>query len=144
MPSALSLPATATRVASAGHDTLSRAPSRPGATPPPASPARSRRSQSDVNIAGVPLGMLASCMSDREEDALKRRVVAAVSSPAVCTSEAGRYHFLETRNLNAFLMSIERSTSRPVADRCSELTLALECLVRQSGRAGRARAAGRG
>jgi hypothetical protein len=37
---------------------------------------------------------------------------------------------VETKNLNAFLMTIERAPDRPVADRCAELTHALECATR--------------
>jgi hypothetical protein len=37
---------------------------------------------------------------------------------------------VETKNLNAFLMTIARAPGRPVADRCAELTYALECAAR--------------
>ena len=66
--------------------------------------------------------------SDREEDALKLQVVAKVGAARECVSEAGRYRFVETKNLNAFLMSIERAPTRRETDRCIELRLALECL----------------
>jgi hypothetical protein len=79
-------------------------------------------------LAGVPLGSLASCVSDREEDRLKRRVIAALRGPAQCASSAGRFRFVETKNLNAFLMWTERSARRREADRCGELELALACL----------------
>jgi hypothetical protein len=85
-------------------------------------------------IRGVPLGSLAACRSDREEDALKRRVLAAVTKPVECTSAAGRYRLVETKNLNAFLLWIERAPTRPEADRCTELAFALECLERRSAR----------
>jgi hypothetical protein len=78
----------------------------------------------------VPLGSLAACVSDREEDALKTRVMAAAPGPSTCESRAGRFHLLESRNLNAFLLRIERAPGRRVADRCGELTLALACLER--------------
>jgi hypothetical protein len=78
---------------------------------------------------GVPLGALAACVSDREEDALKLRVMASAGVRRECASRAGRYRFVETRNLNAFLMWIERNPSRRPADRCVELRLALECLA---------------
>ena len=45
-----------------------------------------------------------------------------------CASAAGRYRFVETKNLNAFLMRIERAPTRRATDRCIELRLALECL----------------
>jgi hypothetical protein len=81
-------------------------------------------------LAGVPLASLAACVSDREEDALKRKLVAAVTAQRECVSRAGVYRFVETKNLNAFLMTIERAPDRPVADRCAELTHALECVTR--------------
>jgi hypothetical protein len=78
---------------------------------------------------GVPLGSLAACVSDREEDALKLEVMAAAGARSQCASRAGRYRFVETKNLNAFLMWIERDPARREADRCIELRLALECLA---------------
>ena len=42
----------------------------------------------------------------------------------------GSYRFVETKNLNAFLMWVERSAGRAQADRCQELAFALECLER--------------
>jgi hypothetical protein len=83
---------------------------------------------------GVPLGSLAACVSDREEDSLKLEVMAAVGSRTSCSSRAGNYRFVETKNLNAFLMWIERNPSRKAADRCIELRLALECLAGNSNR----------
>jgi hypothetical protein len=78
---------------------------------------------------GVPLGSLAACVSDREEDSLKLEVMAAAGHRTSCSSRAGNYRFVETKNLNAFLMWIERAPSRKAADRCIELKLALECLA---------------
>jgi hypothetical protein len=83
----------------------------------------------------VPLGSLAACVSDREEDALKQRVIAAAPA-ASCASRAGRYRFVETRNLNAFLMWVERAPGRTEADRCAELRHALECLAHPSAGGG--------
>jgi hypothetical protein len=60
-----------------------------------------------------------------------KRVVASVDDRDRCESRAGRYHFVETRNVNAFLMRIERTGSRAAGDRCTELTLALDCLAKQ-------------
>ena len=76
------------------------------------------------------LGSLASCVSDRREDALKRKVVAAVTNERACVSRAGRYRFVETKNLNSFLMWIEPAPDREdrTTDRCTELSLALACL----------------
>ena len=81
-------------------------------------------------LAGVPLASLAACVSDGEEDALKRKLLAAVTTQRECASPAGTYRFVETKNLNAFLMTIERAPGRSVADRCVELRHALECANR--------------
>ncbi|MBW2426570.1 MAG: hypothetical protein JRG86_20155 [Deltaproteobacteria bacterium] len=85
----------------------------------------------------MPLGDLAACVSDREEDRLKQAVVAAVTTQKECVSRAGTYRFVETRNLNAFLMWVDRAPSRPVEDRCGELRHALECLETAGRRAAR-------
>jgi len=88
----------------------------------------------EPRLRGVPLGALASCLSDRREISLKQRLLAAVGTPGECVSEAGTYRFVETKNLNAFLMWVERAPSRAEADRCVELALALECVrVRGTG-----------
>jgi len=113
----------------------------------PAAPARvARASQQQAprgasdprpGVAGVPLGDLAVCMSDRDEDRLKQAVVAAVTTQKECVSRAGTYRFVETKNLNSFLMWIDRAESRAVGDRCDELRHALECLQGASQRAAR-------
>ncbi len=90
--------------------------------------ARTRRSGRASRLRGVPLGSLAACETDRREDSLKQKVIAAVTTQKECVSEAGIYRFLETRNLNAFLLSVERAESRSLGDRCTELSLVLECL----------------
>lgn len=77
---------------------------------------------------GVPLGSLAACVSDQEEDRLKQRLLAAVTTQEDCVSAAGRYRFVETRNLNAFLMWVERAKGRAEGDRCQELRHAIACL----------------
>jgi hypothetical protein len=79
-------------------------------------------------VSGVPLGELQACVTDREEDRLKGAVVAAVKSQGECVSSKGTYRFVETKNVNAFLMWIDRAPSRRVEDRCAELRYALECL----------------
>jgi hypothetical protein len=116
---------------------LARAPVYAPSAPAPSGPVRTdhaiptapRGSHSDrPGVAGVPLGNLAACLSDREEDRLKQAVVAAVTTQEECVSSKGTYRFIQTKNLNAFLMSIDRSPSRPVEDRCGELHYALECL----------------
>jgi hypothetical protein len=88
-----------------------------------------RSSRPDQGIRGVPLDSLAACVSDADEERWKRRVLAAVGSRESCSSRAGSYRFVETKNLNAFLMWIERASDRPAGDRCEELGLALECLA---------------
>jgi len=80
-------------------------------------------------VAGVPLAALAACSSDRIEDSLKQRVIAAVTTQERCVSRAGTYRFIETRNLNSFLMQVEQARGRAVGDRCVELQHALECLA---------------
>jgi len=114
--------------------TLSTAVSRSGRAAPEA-PRGSRNDR--TGVAGVPLGELAACLSDREEDRLKQAVVAAVTTQEECVSSKGTYRFIETKNLNAFLMWIDRAPARPVSDRCVELGYALECLQSASRRAAR-------
>jgi hypothetical protein len=102
--------------------------------PEPAASASRRRSSDGVR--GVPLGELRACRTDREEDALKLRLLGAVTQPGECSSSAGWYRLVETKNLNSFLMWIERAQGRGEADRCDELRHALACF------AGKARAGG--
>jgi hypothetical protein len=90
-----------------------------------------------ARLDGVPLSSLAACLTDVEEDALKLDVMAVRGGRAECSSAAGRYRFVETKNLNAFLLWVERAPARREADRCVELRLALECL--RAGRQGRTR-----
>ena len=85
-------------------------------------------SQPNAKLRGVPLGSLAACRNDRLEDDLKQKVLAAVRNREECASAAGRYRFVETKNLNAFLMWIERAPGRAEGDRCAELSYALSCL----------------
>ncbi|MCA9510550.1 MAG: hypothetical protein KC560_07600, partial [Myxococcales bacterium] len=89
-----------------------------------------RRSDAEEQLAGVPLGSLAACVSDAREDALKQQVIAAVTTQKECVSEAGHYRFLQTKNLNSFLMFVERAPGRGESDRCVELRHALDCLER--------------
>jgi len=101
----------------------------------PAPTGGAARSRSDEpKLRGVALASLASCVSDRDEDALKQQLVALLGEPAECVSTAGRYRFVETRNLNAFLLWVERAPARPAADRCVELTHALDCVRKHAGR----------
>ena len=79
------------------------------------------------------MGSLAACDTDAIEDRLKQRVIAAVTKNGAqreCLSPAGRYRFVQTKNLNAFLMYVERSQGRAPSDRCTELARALACLER--------------
>jgi hypothetical protein len=105
------------------------------AAPPAAGPAP--HAAPTQAFDGVPLASLAACLTDAEEDALKLDVMAARSGRGECASAAGRYRFVETKNLNAFLLWVERAPARKEADRCVELRLALECL--RAGRQGRTR-----
>ncbi len=102
-------------------------------------PARSAAAGHAAGLQGVPLGSLRACVSDAREDALKQRLMAAVTPQQQCSSDAGRYRFVETKNLNAFLMWIERAPGRREADRCGELSLALECLAEQKRKESRPR-----
>jgi hypothetical protein len=102
----------------------------PRATRPAAAPPARRAASESPGLPGVALGSLAACISPRTEDVLKGRLVGLVGARVQCESPAGRYHFVQTRNLNAFLMRIERSPHRKPGDRCAELTFALDCLSR--------------
>lgn len=95
----------------------------------PNAPSRADHTGS-TDLAAVPLASLKACVSEREEEALKRRLVAAVTTQRECVSRAGTYRFVETKNLNAFLMTIERAADRSAADRCVELRHALACVSR--------------
>jgi hypothetical protein len=91
-------------------------------------PATAARAGSDQKLRGVPLSALAACRTDQREDSLKLAVLAAVGKRRECSSAAGIYRFVETKNLNAFLMWIERAPGRAAVDRCGELGHALNCL----------------
>jgi len=118
-------------------------PASPGREPTPpaaaaAAPVRSARPSTpapaprreEPGLRGVALASLDACVSDRDEDALKQRVVAAAQDGGRCESAAGRFHFVETKNVNAFLMRIEHAPGRRLGDRCAELLHALDCLAR--------------
>ena len=132
-PASLALPAL-----SAGapvHDPGAEpTPSRVAARDPAPASSGGRSRSNDPKLRGVALGSLASCLSDQQEDALKLQLVALVGEPAECVSAAGRYRFVETRNLNAFSLWVERAPARPAADRCVELTHALDCVRQHGGR----------
>jgi hypothetical protein len=110
-------------------------PPRPAAAPAPARAARpalvveSGASVPKQTLRGVALSDLLPCVSDARELELKQRTVAAALNRPLCESPAGRFHFVETKNVNAFLMSIEQAAGRRTGDRCEELKLALDCLA---------------
>jgi len=79
-------------------------------------------------LSGVPLASLAACESNTREDRLKQKILVSVRDRPSCSSHAGTYHFVQTNNLNAFLMWIEKSSARKSRNRCGELDLALACL----------------
>ncbi|MCP4905284.1 MAG: hypothetical protein GY910_09915 [bacterium] len=145
MREARGLPLAESRAERRSVAKLPQAPQRPTVAPPRIA-SRADRSSSAPSIApsgdrpgvaGVPLGELAACVSDREEDRLKQAVAAAVKTQEKCVSRKGTYRFVETKNLNAFLMWIDRAPSRTVEDRCTELHYALECLRSASQHAAR-------
>jgi hypothetical protein len=141
------VPSAEQRRAPVPQASFARAPTLPTASSVARAPARVARAEhestsqgdsgSRPGLAGVPLADLAVCMSDRDEDRLKQAVVAAVTTQKECVSRAGTYRFVETKNLNAFLMRIDRAPGRAVGDRCDELRLALECLKGAGQRAAR-------
>jgi hypothetical protein len=81
-------------------------------------------------LRGVALSDLLPCVSDARELEMKQRTVAAALNRPLCESPAGRFHFVETKNVNAFLMRIEQAPGRRTGDRCEELTLAIDCLAK--------------
>ena len=124
---ALDLP---TSGASGGPELAPPAAPAPRSERPAAASAAASDRTGDPGLPGVALGSLNACVSPRAEDALKQKLIASVGNRIQCESSAGRYHFVQTRNLNAFLMRIERAPRRKPADRCAELGFALDCLSR--------------
>lgn len=92
---------------------------------------------SNADVRGASLGSLSACRTDAEEDLLKQRLLASVETQVSCKSDAGTYRFLETKNLNAFLMWVERSPERAEANRCHELRYAIACLAGRHGKESR-------
>ena len=93
-------------------------------------PSAAARAEPDQKLGGVPLSAFPACRTDQREDTLKLAVLAAVGKKRDCSSAAGTFRFVETKNLNSFLLWIERAPGRAAADRCGELTHALNCLSR--------------
>jgi hypothetical protein len=82
-------------------------------------------------IDGVPLETLAACRSREREDALKQQLMLAVTNGSLCSAAGGNYRFLETKNLNAFLMRVARDSERELGNRCDELMRAQMCVEAQ-------------
>ncbi len=83
----------------------------------------------------IPLDDLPACTPPERQDALKRQILRLAPSGRECRSGRGHFRFLETRNLNAFLLwSRSESTrqqplaARPQGDACAVLERALACL----------------
>jgi hypothetical protein len=83
----------------------------------------------------VPLDALPACSPPEREDALKQRILTQTTQRQrrECSHSSGRYRFLETRNLNAFLMwsrpnSASSSSQYTTRDVCDVLERALSCL----------------
>ncbi|MCH7869202.1 MAG: hypothetical protein IH881_16020 [Myxococcales bacterium] len=84
-------------------------------------------------LDGVPLESLAACRSREREDGLKQELMLVVTSGTRCTGLGGTYSFLETKNLNAFLLRVARDSERDLGNRCDELMRAQVCVEAQRG-----------
>jgi len=81
----------------------------------------------------VPLDDLPDCTPRGRQDALKQQILRAAPFDRACSHPEGRYRFVQTRNLNAFLMwsrpnpetRLRREGDR---DACDVLERALRCL----------------
>jgi len=81
----------------------------------------------------VPLDALPDCRPAGRQDALKRRILRIAADRPQCAHAEGAYRFLETRNLNAFLMWSRSGNESPSPtseprDACVVLERALRCL----------------
>jgi hypothetical protein len=83
----------------------------------------------------VPLDELPACSPPERQDQLKKRILLATTAQRAreCSHQDGQYRFLETRNLNAFLMWSRTNpesafAQRPARDVCDVLERALVCL----------------
>jgi hypothetical protein len=81
----------------------------------------------------IPLDALPDCSPPGRQDQLKRQILEFAPSGASCTHADGSYRFLETRNLNAFLMwsrtnPDDFTASAAIGDVCDVLMRALRCL----------------
>lgn len=82
----------------------------------------------------VPLDDLPDCTPSGRQDALKQQILRAVPFHRECSHPEGRYRFVQTRNLNAFLMWSHPNPDAPARrdgdrDACDVLEGALRCLV---------------
>jgi hypothetical protein len=123
-PTLASVPAApdATPRAAPRRETARTARPEPIAQTPPSRTARNE-------LRGVALSALLPCVTDARELELKQQTVAAARNRSLCESAAGRFHLVETKNVNAFLMRIEQAPGRRTGDRCEALALALDCLA---------------
>lgn len=83
----------------------------------------------------VPLDELPDCSPPGRQDELKKQILLAAAAlpQRQCSHQAGEYRFLETRNLNAFLMWSRNnpdssSGQRAARDVCDVLARAIQCL----------------
>lgn len=82
----------------------------------------------------VPLDDLPDCTPSGRQDALKQQILRIVPSfNGACSHPEGRYRFVQTRNLNAFLMWSRPNPDAPARlkrdrDACDVLERALRCL----------------
>lgn len=81
----------------------------------------------------VPLDDLPDCTPSGRQDALKQQILRAVPFNRECSHPEGRYRFVQTRNLNAFLMWSRPNPDAPLRrdgdrDACDVLERALRCL----------------
>ncbi|GEM_PF-2805178 len=120
----------------------------PRALPPVATPtSAAAREVRDATLAlagaegwhAVPLDDLPDCQPAGRQDALKRRILRAAAERPTCHHAEGAYRFLETRNLNAFLMWSRSQPASSLAasgprDACAVLERALRCLEGHSSK----------
>jgi hypothetical protein len=89
----------------------------------------------------IPLDELPACSPPERQDQLKKRILLATAARRAreCSHPDGQYRFVETRNLNAFLMwsrtNPESASAQPPArDVCDVLMRALVCLEEGSNK----------
>lgn len=126
----------------AGAASADRPVAAPTALPPVATSNAAAHAVREAALSGlaaegwraVPLEDLPDCRPAGRQDALKREILRASVGRASCSHPGGAYRFLETRNLNAFLMwsrthpEAELAASGP-RDACVVLERALRCLT---------------